>query len=306
MMPISKIFSWIKLMRLEFYSMPFVVYSLGALISYKFNDFFLPINYIIGYLIIFLIELSTVFTNEYYDFETDKLNKIPGRFTGGSRMLVENKISIKELKTSLIFVSLLLLILSGYLLKITISSYQVLLLLVIGIIFGASYTTPPLKFSYRGLGELDVAFIHGFYGIICGYVFQKGILDNNVLWAIAMPIFFSSLAGVSLAGIPDIDSDRLVSKKTLASMIGPKNTLIFSAICYLITGTFGIYLYYVFFSWQLNYLYLLFPIYSIYLSYIFLSKLRLKKYEIDISKLIFRSMILIAFSSFTPLIIFIL
>lgn len=293
-------------MRLEFYSMPFVVYSLGALISYKFNYFFIPINYILGYLIIFLIELLTVFTNEYYDFETDMLNKAPGRFTGGSRMLVENKISIKELKTSLIFVSLSLLILSGYILKITIFSYQVFLLLVIGVIFGVSYTTPPLKFSYRGLGELDVAFIHGFYVIICGYVFQKGILDNHILWIIAIPIFFSSLAGVSLGGIPDLEPDRLVSKKTLASIIGSKKTLIFSAICFLITGAFGIYLYYVFFSWQLNYLYLLLPINSICLFYIFLSKLRLKNYEIGIGKMIFMSMILIALSSFTPLIIFIL
>lgn len=306
MMHKSKIISWIKIMRLEFYSMPLVVYSLGALIFYRFNDLFLPINYVFGYLIIFLIELLTVFTNEYYDFEADMLNKTPGRFTGGSRMLVENKISIKGLKTSLIFVSLFLLILSGYLLNITFFSHQVLFLLAIGIIFGISYTTPPLKLSYKGLGELDVAFIHGFYVIICGYVFQKGILDTNIIWIITMPIFFSSLAGVSLAGIPDIDSDRLVSKKTLASIIGPKNILIFSTICSLITGIFGIYLYSLFNLWQLSYLYLLLPIYSICISYIFLSKMRLKKHEMGINKMIFMSMILIALSSFTSLIIFII
>lgn len=298
-----KITSWIKVMRLEFYSMPFVVYSLGALISYKFNDFFFLKNYLVGYFIIFLIELATVLTNEYYDFEADKLNKNVGRFTGGSRMLVENKISLRETKISFIFVVMLFLVLSLYLFKITFYSNQVILLLGIGLIFGISYTAPPLKFSYRGLGEIDVAIIHGFYVIICGYVFQKAILDNNVLWVIAIPIFFSSLVGVSLAGIPDIYSDRLVSKKTIALIIGPKNTLIFSAICSLITGTFGIFLYYVFFSWQLDYLYLLLPLYSIYMSYIFLAKLRLKNYELGISRMIFSSMILIALSSFIPLII---
>jgi 1,4-dihydroxy-2-naphthoate octaprenyltransferase len=293
-------------MRLEFYSMPFVVYSLGAMISYRFNHFFLPINYVIGYLIIFLIELLTVFTNEYYDFETDRLNKNPTRFTGGSRMLVENKISIKELKTSLIFVSMSLLILSGYLLKITISSYQVLFLLALGTIFGVSYTTPPLKFSYMGLGELDVAFIHGFYVIVCGYVFQKCILDTGIIWIIGMPIFFSSLAGVSLAGVPDLESDRLFSKKSLAVILGIKNTMFVSFVSSLITGIWSIYLYFVFFSWQFNYLYLLLPIYPISLSYIFVSRQRLKNYEIGISKMIFRSMILIALSSFTPLIIFLI
>ena len=98
-------------MRLEFYSMPFVVYSLGALIFYKFNNFFLLKNYFVGYLIIFLIELATVLTNEYYDFKADKLNKNPARFTGGSRMLVENKISLKEVKYSMVFVLLLIILL---------------------------------------------------------------------------------------------------------------------------------------------------------------------------------------------------
>ena len=284
MIPMSKVISWIKLMRLEFYSMPFVVYSLGALISYKSNDLFFIKNFFVGYIVIFLIELATVLTNEYYDLEGDRLNKNPGRFTGGSRMLVENRVSLKEVNLAFIFVILSFLLFSFYLLKLTYFSNNVLILLILGMIFGIYYTAPPLKLSYRGVGEIDVAFTHGFYIIICGYVFQKRIIDSPIIFILSLPIFFSSLAIVSLGGIPDLESDRLVSKKTLVSLIGPKNTL--------------------FFSWKLNSLYLLLPIYSIYLSYIFLSKLRLKNYEISISKMIFRGMVLIALSSFIPLIIY--
>jgi len=299
----EKITSWIKLMRLEFYSMPFIVYSLGALIFYKFNNFFLLKNYLVGYLIIFLIELATVLTNEYYDFKGDKLNKNPGRFTGGSRMLVENKILLRELKRPFIFAILSFFILSLFLFKITFFSNQVLLLLILGLILGVSYTAPPLKLSYRGLGEIDVALIHGFYVIICGYVFQKGILDLHIIWVISMPIFFSSLAGVCLAGIPDIKSDKLVSKKSIAILIGPKNTLRLSVVCSLITGIFGIYLYYMFSLWQFNCLYLLLPSYSLFLSYIILSKIKSEKQDVEISKIIFDTMILIALSSFISVII---
>ncbi|HNU61508.1 MAG TPA: prenyltransferase [Methanofastidiosum sp.] len=300
----DKITSWIKLMRLEFYSMPFVVYSLGALISYNFNDFFFLKNYLVGYFILFLIELATVLTNEYYDFEADKLNKNVGRFTGGSRMLVENKISLREIKISFIFVFMLFFVLSLYLSKITFFSNQVILLLFVGLIFGISYTTPPLKFSYRGLGEIDVAFIHGFYVIICGYVFQKGILDINTIWIIAMPIFFSSLAGVSLGGIPDLESDRFFSKKSIAVKVGPNSTILLSLVCSLIVGIFGIYLYYFFTLMQFNYLYLLLPTYSLFLSCILLSKIKSKKQGAEISKLILGTMILIALSSFIPVILF--
>jgi len=304
MIPMSKVISWTKLMRLEFYSMPFVVYSLGALISYKSNDLFFIKNFFVGYIIIFLIELATVLTNEYYDLEGDRLNKNPGRFTGGSRMLVENRVSLKEVNLAFIFVILSFLLFSFYLLKLTYFSNNVLILLILGMIFGIYYTAPPLKLSYRGVGEIDVAFTHGFYIIICGYVFQKRIIDSPIIFILSLPIFFSSLAIVSLGGIPDLESDRLVSKKTLVSLIGPKNTLFFSIFCILITGLIGTYLYHLFFSWKLNSLYLLLPIYSIYLSYIFLSKLRLKNYEISISKMIFRGMVLIALSSFIPLIIY--
>lgn len=300
----DKITSWIKLMRLEFYSMPFVVYSLGALISYNFNDFFFLKNYLVGYFILFLIELATVLTNEYYDFEADKLNKNVGRFTGGSRMLVENKISLREIKISFIFVFMLFLVFSLYLSKITFFSNHVILLLVIGLIIGISYTAPPLKFSYRCLGEIDVAIIHGFYVIICGYVFQKGLLDMPIIWAISIPLFFSSLAGVSLGGIPDLESDRSVSKKSIAVIIGPNNTMLFSLVCSLIVGIFGIYLYYFFTLLHFNYLYLLLPTYSLFLSCIFLSKIKSEKQGAEISKLILGTMILIALSSFIPIIIF--
>jgi 1,4-dihydroxy-2-naphthoate octaprenyltransferase len=199
---------------------------------------------------------------------------------------------------------MLFLVFSLYLSKISFFSNQVILLLAIGLIFGISYTTPPLKFSYRGLGEIDVALIHGFYVIVCGYVFQKGLLDMPIIWAISIPIFFSSLAGVSLGGIPDLESDRSASKKSIAVKIGPKNTILLSLVCSLIVGIFGIYLYYFFTLLKFNYLYLLLPIYSLFLSCILLSKIKSEKQGAEISILILGTMILIALSSFIPVIIF--
>ncbi|NMC58596.1 MAG: prenyltransferase [Candidatus Methanofastidiosa archaeon] len=290
-------------MRLEFYTMPFVVYSLGALVSYNYNNFFFLPNYLIGYLVLFLIELATVLTNEYYDFEADKLNKNVGRFTGGSRMLIENKISPREVRCSIAFVLFIIFISSSYLFIITLFSNQVLFLLLIGVILGVSYTAPPLKLSYRGLGELDVAFIHGFYVIFCGYVFQKGILDFQVIMPISIPIFFSSLAGVSLAGLPDIKSDIIVSKKSIAVLIGPKKSLYLSMICSIITGIYGIFLWQFFISWHFSYLYLLIPIYSLILGYIILRLIKTDRIDLEIDKLIMMAMFMISLSSFIPFIL---
>jgi len=300
----DKIVSWIKLMRLEFYSMPLVVYLLGTTISYRLNNFFLFRNFLVGYFIIFLIELATVLTNEYYDYNTDKMNKNPTRFTGGSRMLVEKKISLNRVKYSIIFVLLLIVLQGAYLLKITSFSREVLFLLSLGMILGISYTAPPLKLSYRGLGEINVAFIHGFYVIICGYVFQKTILDNYIILIIGIPIFFSSFAGVSLAGIGDIDSDRLFSKKTLALILGYNNILIFAAVCVVLTGIIVTYLGSGSLFGRYSYLYFFITIYSMALVFILL--MAVQNQNIKTEKLIAGAMILIAFSTFVPLIIFVL
>lgn len=301
---IGKAKSLIKLMRLEFYSMPFIVYSLGTLISFKYNDFFILKNYIVGYFILFLIEVATVLTNEYYDIEADKLNKNVKRFTGGSRMLVENKISIKELKIIILFVIICLIILSPYLFFVTSYSKQVIFLLILGLTLGVGYTAPSLKLSYRGLGEIDVAFIHGFYVLSCGYVFQKGILDNVEILFISVPIFFSSLAGVLLAGIPDIESDRLVLKKSISVLIGPEKTLTLSMLFSLAAGIAGTLVWQKFITYKLSYIYLILPIYCIFLILIQYIIKKSQKIDFEIDKLILFSMFLIALSSFIPIILY--
>ncbi len=49
-------------------------------------------------------------------------------------------------------------------------------------ILAIGYTAPPLKFCYRGLGELDVAFTHSIVVILCGYVFLGGAWNDAQPW----------------------------------------------------------------------------------------------------------------------------
>jgi 4-hydroxybenzoate polyprenyltransferase len=77
----AKASSWIKISRLHFYPMPWIAYSLGAAAAYSIYRKFNLSIYVLGYVFLFLVELCSVLTNEYFDFKTDRQNKNPG-FTG--------------------------------------------------------------------------------------------------------------------------------------------------------------------------------------------------------------------------------
>jgi 1,4-dihydroxy-2-naphthoate octaprenyltransferase len=227
----TKLFSWIKVIRLHFYPMTWIAYSMGAMAAARNAKKWNLEVYWVGYLVLFFIELSTILVNEYYDYGTDRLNKNAGPFTGGTRVLVEGKLKFAEVKAG-IWVSLILAVGIGYLLvriNEQVSSSSILFLILIGLFLGVGYTAPPLKLSYRGLGEITVAFTHSPYVILCGYVFQGGSWHDLLPWGLSIPLFLATLPAIILAGIPDRLADQEVSKKGIAVLWGPRAAITLAA-----------------------------------------------------------------------------
>ena len=223
-MRLKKLFYWLKLARLQFYPVALVTYTIGAAISYRAEHRFNLSVYLVGYACIFLIELAAVFCNEYFDFGTDSLNKNRGMFTGGSQMLVAGKITSREIRFVIIAIVFALIMLGYTLIRVFdgSSALSIVTLLFLGLLLGLGYTAPPLKFSYRGLGEVVVAFTFGPYLVVCGYLFQAGGWKSSATMVISLPLFFSILPSITLAGIPDQQADKAVSKRTLAVILGTK------------------------------------------------------------------------------------
>ncbi len=228
----ARALSWLKISRLHFYPLPLIVYSLGAAAA---SSMYLKFNlriYMLGYFFIFLVELCSVLINEYFDFKTDAENKNPGPFNGGSRVLVKGRLEFREVRTAIVIL-LLSIVGTGYVLIKISSDVQPLLmisLLTTGLILGLGYTLPPLKFSYRGIGEVVVAVTFSPYLILCGYTFQNGVWRDPFPWLISLPLFFAILSAITLSGVPDFQADRAVQKKTLAVIFGQRKAIILSII----------------------------------------------------------------------------
>jgi 4-hydroxybenzoate polyprenyltransferase len=220
----GKFLAWLRITRLQFYPMTWLAYTLGS-VAYsaaagKLNLVF----YFLGYLLLFLIELCTILANEYFDYPSDLKNTNFSMFTGGTRVLVQGHLSFGDVRNGILIILATIPVFAFLLLRISagVSQSTVALLLFCGLFFGLGYTVPPLKFSYRGVGELVVAATHSLYVILCGFVFQGGLWKDPLPWLLSIPLFFAVLAGNTLAGIPDRQADLAVMKKSIAVMFGSR------------------------------------------------------------------------------------
>ena len=218
-----KTMEWVKAIRLQFYPMTFIAYTAGAIgaraMGYEFN----PALFWLGYAWIFFAEVLTVFANEYFDQFSDKRNDKYGPFNGGSRVLVNKGITPAEMKKGILVAgvlavgTLLFLFIQPGLFQLSVILSSLLLLII-----ATGYTVPPLRLSYHGLGELTVGLTHSVFVIICGYLYQGGYVGDSWPWLVSFPLFLSVLPSITLAGIPDMEADRMAGKNTIAVITGGK------------------------------------------------------------------------------------
>lgn len=251
---------WLKALRLQFYPMTFIAYCAGAF-GALYNGGALDTQaFWLGYAWLFLLEVATVFSNEFFDYRSDDRNLLFGPFNGGSRVLVNRELSVAAMRNAILLTFGMAIIALGLLFLsiqnlFAIGGWFCLAVCVVAM----GYTVPPLKLSYRGLGEITVGFTHSFAVIACGYFFQGGRPADDFPWLMSLPLFFSVLPSIILAGVPDYDADRAAGKKTLAVRLGPRRVtglaIAFTAIAaltvilfqwmYVLPGVFNNILYFI-------------------------------------------------------------
>jgi 1,4-dihydroxy-2-naphthoate polyprenyltransferase len=86
------------------------------------------------------------------------------------------------------------------------------------------YEAPPIRWSYRGLGELVIALSYGPWMVLGSLYLHTGATSYGALWASFVPgLLIMSLAVVN--AIPDFHQDRLVGKRNLVVRIGRRRAV---------------------------------------------------------------------------------
>ena len=222
----TRLVAWLAALRLQFYPMTCIAYSVGALAASAGKPMSLS-AYLLGYLPLFLLEAATVFFNDWFDFDSDRRNRNAGPFTGGSRVLVDGRLDRAAMRKG---IGLSLVAAAAALLSViaAVPAAQVMTIAAVYLVFAVlalAYTVPPLKFSHRGIGELDVVLTHSAGAILAGYVVQGGAWTASLPWLLALPLGLSIVPAILLAGCPDRDADRAAAKRTLVVILGKRGAV---------------------------------------------------------------------------------
>jgi len=212
----------IKLGRFHFLTAGFLTFTSGALLAGILTGKFFLDKFIFAYLILMPAHLSVSYSNDYFDWKADHYIK-PNLFTGGSGVLVENpelRNIAKKIALSLIFSSIVMAIIY----TIIYASPFFLLLVVFGNILGWFYSAPPLKLSYRGLGEVAMV-LSGFIIPGLGYLAMAGFIDIKFL-LFSIPQMIYQVVFILSVELPDRKGDKDAGKNTFTVKYGAKASIL--------------------------------------------------------------------------------
>jgi 1,4-dihydroxy-2-naphthoate octaprenyltransferase len=228
--------------RLPFLTATIVPVLLGILIAAVHGAFDLPAAAltVIGAA---FVQLGLNVANDVFDTVqgADDANVTPTQFSGGSRVIQYGLVSLRQMAT-LATVFYVAAGVVGLVLLATRGSTALLVIGIVGFIVSLGYTAPPLKFVYRGLGEVAVAIGFGPLMLLGAYVVQtRGAVALEPFVA-SIPIALLVALILYVNEIPDRRGDARAGKRTLPvrfsqrAVIGGYNAAVVAAYVVVVVG----------------------------------------------------------------------
>jgi 1,4-dihydroxy-2-naphthoate octaprenyltransferase len=164
-----------------------------------------------------MVHLATNMSNDYFDHlqGTDA-----GESIGGSRVIQEGKISPNALAMAIVLSYCVASLIASYLV-ITLNLWAMLPILLLALFSSIFYVAPPIRYGYRGLGELFVGINMGPIMVIGSYWVIAGKPGWEPFY-ISLPMGLMVTAILYYQSLPDMKTDAAAGKNTLAVLLGKK------------------------------------------------------------------------------------
>lgn len=196
------------------------------------DGFFAPFPAFAAAIAALLLQLLSNFANDYFDFVkgADTAERL-----GPPRAMATGLLSAVEIYMGMATIIGLLVLVGVYL--IFIGGWPILVVGISSILAALLYTGGPFPFGYYGLGDLFVFIFFGLVAVSGTYFVQADTLSLEVVLA-AVPVGLLITAILVVNNLRDIETDAQAGKRTLAVLIGRRNTqyqyLILLAMAYML------------------------------------------------------------------------
>lgn len=182
---------------------------------------------------IFFLEAAKNASGEIFDFDsgTDAAIQPADRspFSGGKRVLIDGLMTRRQTaKVAAVFYALGI---AMGLVIVVLREPAVLAVGVVGVALAYFYHAPPVKLSYRGLGEAAVALAYGPLIAVGTYLVQRQAIASGAL-LLTVPLGLLIAAFLVINEFPDHDADAAANKNTLVVRLGKRRgaTLYFGLV----------------------------------------------------------------------------
>jgi 1,4-dihydroxy-2-naphthoate octaprenyltransferase len=188
-------------------------YLLGQVIAFSLHKTVSWSYFWWGFAGIFLVLVAVELFNEYFDAKE-----------GGDRIFSQEQPEIPAWFYKLGILALGFAFIVGLYLTLQ-TGWPVLLFCFLGFLGVYFYVGPPIRWAYRGFGEIVIGLCYGPFMILGSYYIQTRKIDF-------VPFFVSVISGLSvfclavLNEIPDYYQDMLVGKRNLVVRLGKQRAIL--------------------------------------------------------------------------------
>lgn len=215
----DKLKAWAQASRAPFFVATLVPLALGGVVT-RSEGYWNAVAWSVVLLACFLVHLCTNLANDYFDHLSGADS---GGSIGGSRVLQEGKITLSQLRQAMILSYALAFVCGLWI--VWVSGLRWLIPVMLFSFFSSLfYTAPPVRYGYRGVGELFVGInmgpimVAGTAAAVSGHFIARAFwLSIPVGLMVAMILYYQSLS--------DIPEDEAVGKRTIAVRLGKPNAL---------------------------------------------------------------------------------
>lgn len=188
-------------------------YCLGsAIVSSQAGQFDIKL-FLIGLAGLFFVLVGVEAFNEYFDW-----------IGGSDRAFLLEQPRVPKEKFYIGILAFAIAFVFAVYLTVTVG-FGIALFALIGFIAAAGYLGPPVKFTYRGLGEMVIALSYGPAMVLGSYYLQTKSIAVQPLVISAIPALLLFCIAI-MNEVPDFLQDRIVGKRNICVRVGQKNVVV--------------------------------------------------------------------------------